>query len=597
MTCVTDERRQGVPGNSAPGPFVRVSASQHSAHASSQRTESAMPNRRGRFLRAGEIVCLLAITSVAAYAQTPAAVPPGPLTLEQVLALAEPKSETVAIAQAGIRRAEGEQIRARSGELPQLSVTASYDRALASEFEGVFDTSGPTCPPFALNPTAPIDARLAEIERAIDCGAVGSGFFGGSTDLNNLPFGRKNTFRATLNFSQNLYSGGRNGAQQQVAALSHESAGHALTTARGQLLYEVAQAYYDAVLSDRLVAIAAATLEQAGATLKQTQAGFDAGTQPEFEVLRARVSRDNQSPVLIRQRANRAVAFLRLKQLLELPADYPLELADGLADEALPPPPSFAERVVTVEKTLRDAEAANAVLEANVSLPERTAVDEAATTVRLREASLKLVEAQRKPSASLNSSYGRIAYPDNLIPTFNRANWTIGASMTLPILTGGRQRGDEAVALAELAQAKSQQKQVQELAALDTRSAWAELIASRVAWEATAGTVQQAQRAYQIANVRFTNGVSTQLELSDARLSLQQAEANRTVAARDLQVARARVALLPNLPVSTPGGFNAAPPPVTQPQSPSVPASPQPQNGGQIRNASAQGAQPQVGLQ
>ena len=169
--------------------------------------------------------------------------------------------------------------------------------------------------------------------------------------------------------------------------------------------------------------------------------------------------------------------------------------------------------------------------------------------------------------------------------------------MTLPILTGRRQRGDEAVALAELEQAKSQQKQVEELAALDTRSAWAELIAARVAWEATAGTVQQAERAYQIANVRFTNGVSTQLELSDARLSLQQAEANRTVAARDLQVARARVALLPNLPVSAPSGSGVVPPRVPQPQSPSVPASPQPQNGGQIRNASAQGAQPQAGLQ
>lgn len=560
-----------------------------------------MPNRRGMVLRAAGITCLLATTSVAAYAQTPPAVPSGPLTLEQVLALAEPRSEGVAIAQAGIQRAEGEQIRARSSELPQLSLSASYDRALASEFEGVFDfDSGPTCSPFALNPAAPLDARVAEIERAIDCGAVGGGgFFGsGSTDgnLNDLPFGRKNTFRVGLTFSQNLYSGGRIGAQKEVAALGHESAGHALTTARGQLLYEVAQAYYDAVLSDRLVAIAAATLEQASATLKQTQAGFDAGTQPEFEVLRARVTRDNQSPVLIRQRANRAVAFLRLKQLLELPADYPLELADALSDDALPPPPAFAERVVTVEKTLRDAEAANAVLEANVSLPDRTAVAEAATNVRLREASLKLVEAQKKPSVSLNSSYGRIAYPDNGLPTFDRSNWTIGASMTMPILTGGRQRGDEAVAIAELEQARSQRKQVEELAALDTRSAWAELIAARVAWEAMAGTIQQAQRAYQIADVRFTNGVSTQLELSDARLSLQQAEANRTVAARDLQVARARVALLPNLPVSAPSGSGVVSPRVPQ-QSPSVPTPQQPQSGGQIRNASVQGAQPQVGLQ
>ena len=548
-------------------------------------------------------MCLLAMTSLSAYAQAPTAMPSGPLTLEQVLALAEPRSEAVAVAQAGIRRAEGDRIRARSGELPQLSLTASYDRALASEFDNVFDfDSGPGCSPFALNPAAPLEARIAEIERAIDCGAVGGGgFFGGGSatdgDLNDLPFGRRNTFRVLLNFSQNLYSGGRNGAQKQVAALSQESAGHALTTARGQLLYDVTQAYYDAVLSDRLVEIAAATLEQAGATLRQTQAAFDAGTQPEFEVLRARVTRDNQSPVLIRQRANRAIAYLRLKQLLELPAEYPLELADGLSDDALPPPTVFAERVVTVEKTLRDAEAANAVLAANVTLPERTAVAEAATTVRLREAALKLAEAQKKPSVSLNSSYGRIAYPDNMLPTFDRSNWTIGASMTLPILTGGRQRGDEAVAIAELEQARSEQKQVEEFAALDTRSAWAELVAARVAWEATAGTVQQAQRAYQIANVRFTNGVSTQLELSDARLSLQQAEANRTQAARDLQVARARVALLPNLPVSAPSGTGVASPRVpVVPATPSVPT-PQPRNGGQIRNASAQGAQTQVGLQ
>src|SRR5689334_12724019 len=98
-------------------------------------------------------------------AQAPPPVPSGALTLEQVLALVEPRSEGVQIAQVGIRRAESDEVRAKSGGLPQLSASASYDRALASEFEGVFDFSTPTCAPFALNPTAPIDARVAEIER------------------------------------------------------------------------------------------------------------------------------------------------------------------------------------------------------------------------------------------------------------------------------------------------------------------------------------------------------------------------------------------------------------------------------------------------
>jgi len=76
-----------------------------------------------------------------------------------------------------------------------------------------------------------------------------------------------------------------------------------------------------------------------------------------------------------------------------------------------------------------------------------------------------------------------------------------------------------------------------------------------------AGTIEQATRAYQIAEVRFQSGVSTQLELADARLQLQLAEANRAQAARDLQVARARVALLPDLPLGVSSGITALPVP------------------------------------
>ena len=528
--------------------------------------------------------------------QAPPPIPPGPLTLDQVLSLAEPRSEAVSIAVAAVRRAEGDQVRAQSGLRPQLSAAASYDRALASEFEGVFDSTdtGPACPKFAPNPTAGIDARVAEIERAIDCGAVGGGGFFGSGDLSDLPFGRKNTWRASLSFSQNLWSGGRNGAQISLAAAGHETAQLGLTTTRAQLLFEVTQAYYDAVLSEQLVNIAAATLEQAGATLRQVEAGLSAGTQPEFEVLRARVTRDQQQPVLIRQRVNRALAYLRLKRLLDLPPEADLQLANALEDENLPPSPSFVERVSVVENALRSNEAADLSITSGLSLPARVAVDQTRATVRTREASLNLIEAQKMPSVSLNSNYARIAYPDNVAaPTFNRANWSVGVSMSVPLLTGGRQKGDEQVARAELEQSLLQQRQMEELAALDTRSAWAELLASRVAWESTAGTVQQANRAYEIADVRYGAGVSTQLELSDARVQRQQAEANRAVAARDLQVSRARVALLPDLPVGN--AIPGAAPIIPQQTTPgAIPVQPAPQNGGQ-RNASAQFTQPQAG--
>jgi outer membrane protein TolC len=512
-------------------------------------------------------ICLAAAPA-AAQVQAPA-LPTGPLTLEQVLELAETRSESIAIAQAGVRRAEGDQTRARSGRFPQLSLAASYDRSLASEFEGVFDDGlfGGGEAPGGEEPPV-----------------------GDDSGLEDLPFGRDNTWRISLSLNQTLYSGGRQRAQDAIAAAGRTSAELGLTTARAQLLFDVTQAYYDAALSDRLAVIAEASLAQAGATLKQTQASFDAGTQPEFEVLRARVARDSQTPLLIRQRVNRDIALMRLRQMLDLPADYDLRLADALGDDLLAPPPSFAPRVAIVETTLR-AENPTASLQAAAALPPRTIVNEAAAAVRLREASTELTEAQRKPSIALNSTYSRLAYPSGVAPMFDRTNWSVGASLNLPILTGGRQRGDEQVARAELEQSRVQLRQVEELAALDTRAAWTELMAARAAWEATAGTIQQAARAYEIADVRYRAGVSTQLELSDSRLLLQQAEANRALAARDLQVARARVALLPDLPVSV-GTTPRLP--QQQPQAPQ-PQQQQPAGGGDIRSASAQPGSAQMG--
>lgn len=216
----------------------------------------------------------------------------------------------------------------------------------------------------------------------------------------------------------------------------------------------------------------------------------------------------------------------------------------------------------------------------------RTAVRELAATVRLREASVGAARAERRPSISFNSAFSQVAYPSAFLPTGEfRTNWTIGAALEVPVLTGGRLRAEERIARADLDQSRAELQQVTELAALDSRSAWAELAAARAAWEATAATIEQAVRAYEIADVRYRAGVSTQLELSDARLLLQQSEANRAQAARDLQVARARLALLPDLPLGS--GSTGAPVRTLQQQQqqPFTPApAPQAQPNNQFRN-------------
>jgi outer membrane protein TolC len=327
-------------------------------------------------------------------------------------------------------------------------------------------------------------------------------------------------------------------AQGRLAEAGRRTAQIDVASANAQLVLEVAQAYYDAALSDQLLAIATATMAQADTTLAQVRLARQVGEQPEFELLRAQVTRDNQRPIVIQQRATRDLAYIRLKQLLNLPMDEPIALSTPL---------ETADALPALE--VRPAES-------DTSVAARAPVRQAGEAVNLQEASLTIAKSQRLPNLIVSSQYGRVAYPVGGIPTFSqfRTNFTVTALAQLPLFTGGRIKGDVMVADANLKEAQARLQQTRELAALDTRDALEQLQAAEATWQASAGTVEQAVRAYTIGEIRFREGISTQLELNDSRILLQQARANRAVAARDVQVARMRVALLPDLPLNAGGG-------------------------------------------
>jgi outer membrane protein TolC len=138
-----------------------------------------------------------------------------------------------------------------------------------------------------------------------------------------------------------------------------------------------------------------------------------------------------------------------------------------------------------------------------------------------------------------------------------RTNWTVAVSSQFPLFTGGRIKGEQMVAEANVREAKARYDQLREFAALDSRVTINNLLQARSAWQASQGTAEQAARAYSIAEVRYKEGISTQLELNDSRILLEQAVTNRALAARNLQVARVKLALLPDLPLQATGATQA----------------------------------------
>jgi outer membrane protein TolC len=464
-----------------------------------------------------------------------------PLALNQALELAEKKSETVGIARAELDRADGERRRARSAYFPQLSGSASYQRVLESQFSSFdsgSDTSAvpvPVCNRFVAQPGLPIDQRLDSLERAVECASAADPF----SAFRNLPFGRPNTYRFGLSFSQTLFSGGQVGGQVQAASAMTRSAALGLTSARAQLLLDVTSAYFDAALADRLLAIALGTLEQADTTLSQTQLARQVGNLSEFDLLRARVTRDNQRPVVIQRRADRDLAYYRLKQLLDFPLNQPVTLTTELGDSAL----VDSSRIAAVVDTPGDTAAM-----------ARAPVRQAAEAVTAQRGMVRAAQGQRLPQVGLTSEYAQLGFPNQVSP-FGAdfvSDWSVSLAVRLPIYTGGRIGGDVAVAQANQTEAELRLQQTREFAEVDARNSATQLEAALAGWQASAGTVEQATRAYQIAELRYREGISTQTELLDSRVQLQQAQASRARAARDLQVARMRIALLPALPLTPP---------------------------------------------
>lgn len=461
---------------------------------------------------------------------------PRSLSLDEALELAIPANDNVAIARADTRRADGEVKRVRADLLPQLTGTANYIRTIKSQYNfslGKPDSTAVSfCNRFSGNPGNPVGERLDSLEQAVQCLSSLNPF----AALSDLPFGLKNQYNFGLVFSQTLFNSAIVKGRPRAATAGRRLAQLGVTTAEAQARLDVIQSYFDAALTDRLVGIAELSLAQAETTLVQTRLARQVGTKPEFDLLRATVTRDNQRAALLQRRSQRTLSYLRLSQLLRLPLDQDLALTTPL--EEVPPGGMRPE-----ESQLSP--------EIDTAVAQRAAVQQADEAVTVQDVLTNVTRWDRLPTITLRSTFARIGYPDNGIPWQANfvSDWTVSVGVSLPLWTSGRLTGNTMVAEASLAQARARARQARDGAALEARQAIEVLQTALATWAATQGTVEQAQQAYDIAAIRYREGISTQTELTDARLLLEQAQANRATAARDVVVARARLRLLRDLPL------------------------------------------------
>ena len=140
------------------------------------------------------------------------------------------------------------------------------------------------------------------------------------------------------------------------------------------------------------------------------EADFQKSLRSLFELLRARVTRDNQVPVVLQRRTDRDLAFLRLKQLLNLPYRESLQLTSDINEPA-------------DVREARNASNTGSALDASIdtSTSSRAPVRQLDEALKAQEAQLTIARREWLPTISVTSAYSRVAFGAGGVPAWG--NW------------------------------------------------------------------------------------------------------------------------------------------------------------------------------
>jgi outer membrane protein TolC len=366
-------------------------------------------------------------------------------------------------------------------------------------------------------------------------------------------FNQPNTYNTNATLSVPLFQGGRVRNQTRAAASLRDAATAEVTGTELDVSLQTLDAYLAAQLADRLVAIQETNLALAEARVRQAEQFEQGGRGSRYDVLRARVERSNLTPTLIQARGQRDVALLELRRLTNLPPEQPLRLTTELDAAAVR---------AAAESLAGAAVVDSATLE---SLPE---VRAARLRARAGDASLRAANAALLPTVSVNLVQGYQAFPvDWSLPvrggaldtvdcpegsdpgrvcTQQNGGWFSDRSLQLavnwPVWDGNRARNDLRQVRAQAAIADLQAVQAVENARAAAALARSQMDAARATFDAVRQTVAEAEEAFRLASLRYTRGLGTQLDVSDAQLALLTARTNEARATFDLYLATAELA-------------------------------------------------------
>jgi outer membrane protein len=327
-------------------------------------------------------------------------------------------------------------------------------------------------------------------------------------------------YQMALTFGLPLYAGGRLTAGYKQANYGLQASREAVRLSEQETVFNVKRAFYTYLLAREFASVAEESLALAEGFRDQVKNLFDVGMASKFELLLSEVQVTNLKPASIRAKNGIEVSALNLKMVLGLPLETPLEVKGELVSPPLDP---VTEAVID---------------EAQAQRPELRQLD----YQRLMAGEmLKMARGASLPTLAIGGVYN--LWSDKL--NFQKADWqnyyTISLSLSIPLFNGFDTLAKVGQSKAALREIEWNRKGLAEMISFEVKQAVLDRTQARETLTSQEKNVEQAREAVRIAELNYSEGLATNLDVLTAQVGLRQASTNYSQALYDCVISDAQL--------------------------------------------------------
>ena len=336
-----------------------------------------------------------------------------------------------------------------------------------------------------------------------------------------------NEFTNAVGLEMPIYTGGNYENRIDAARYRINQTDLALENTRQTIRYQTTAAYYQLLQRRALITVEEEAVNTLQKHLDHVQINYEEGTVAKSDVLASKVQLADRQQALVTAEGDYSNAMADLNNLIGLPVSTRLIVDDEL-------------RYEKYDSALDDC-----ITYALVNRPDGIAAEYA---VLQAEHSVKAAKSGYRPN--VNAVINKNIAGEGSFNQDHNGSWNTGLQMSWNVFDNGVTNAQVKETQSELEKAKSQAAQIKERIYLDVQKAYTDLASAEKNIATTAAAIELAEEEYSIAQLRYVEGVDTNLAVMDAQEKLTEARTNYYNSLYNYNIARAALDKAMGMPVN-----------------------------------------------